>query len=322
VPADAALDPGLPVAAVARRLGVAPSTLRTWDRRYGLGPSVHRPGSHRRYGPSDIQRLELMRRLALQGVAPADAARHALAMPDSILPAAAPAGPGGAGLTLPGADAAGRGRGRAALALDAEAVTAAVLAEIRGRGVVDAWNDLLRPVLFAVGARWAVTGEGVEVEHLLADCIMSVLRQVVTERTLTPPPRPVILASAPDEQHCLPVYALAAALAEREVPVRVLGAATPGPALAAAVRRTGPSALFVWSQLAVTGALETLHSLPALRPAVSVVVGGPGWLPELLPPGTSYADSLAHARDLVLTAGDAGTGDALPEARTGQARLS
>ncbi|MCW2622208.1 MAG: MerR family transcriptional regulator, partial [Frankiales bacterium] len=70
---------GLPVAAVARRLGVAPATLRTWDRRYGLGPSFHEPGSHRRYGPADLERLDLMHRLTVQGVAPADAARHALA---------------------------------------------------------------------------------------------------------------------------------------------------------------------------------------------------------------------------------------------------
>ena len=35
---------GLPVAAVARRLGVAPATLRTWDRRYGLGPTSTPPG--------------------------------------------------------------------------------------------------------------------------------------------------------------------------------------------------------------------------------------------------------------------------------------
>ena len=45
-----AQDTGLPesstltVAAVARRLGVAPATLRTWARRYGLGPSDHPPG--------------------------------------------------------------------------------------------------------------------------------------------------------------------------------------------------------------------------------------------------------------------------------------
>lgn len=72
--------PGLAVAAVARRLGVAPATLRTWDRRYGLGPSAHAAGAHRRYSDDDIARLMVMRRLALEGVAPVDAARAALAV--------------------------------------------------------------------------------------------------------------------------------------------------------------------------------------------------------------------------------------------------
>ena len=31
-------DPGLSAGEVARRLGVAVTTVRTWDRRYGLGP--------------------------------------------------------------------------------------------------------------------------------------------------------------------------------------------------------------------------------------------------------------------------------------------
>ena len=76
-------DPALPmltVAAVARRLGVAPPTLRTWDRRYGLGPSAHTAGAHRRYSPADLARLTEMRRLTLEGVAPAEAARVALAV--------------------------------------------------------------------------------------------------------------------------------------------------------------------------------------------------------------------------------------------------
>src|SRR6185437_4985821 len=71
--------PMLTVAAVARRLGVAPSTLRTWDRRYDLGPSAHTAGAHRRYSPEDLARLVVMRRLTLEGVPPADAARIALA---------------------------------------------------------------------------------------------------------------------------------------------------------------------------------------------------------------------------------------------------
>ena len=73
-------SPGLAVAAVARRLGVAPATLRTWDRRYGLGPSEHSAGAHRRYSDEDVARLMVMRRLALEGVAPVDAARAALAV--------------------------------------------------------------------------------------------------------------------------------------------------------------------------------------------------------------------------------------------------
>src|SRR3954453_16728319 len=71
--------PTLTVAAVARRLGVAPSALRPGDRRYGLGPSAHTAGAHRRYSPADVARLMVMRRLTLQGVPPAGAARIALA---------------------------------------------------------------------------------------------------------------------------------------------------------------------------------------------------------------------------------------------------
>ncbi|HMA46918.1 MAG TPA: MerR family transcriptional regulator, partial [Frankiaceae bacterium] len=67
-PADGA--PRYTVAAVARRLGIAPATLRTWDRRYGMGPTDHQAGTRRRYSHADVARLELMRRLTVDGVAP------------------------------------------------------------------------------------------------------------------------------------------------------------------------------------------------------------------------------------------------------------
>lgn len=73
-----AAKPGVAVAVVAKRLGVAPATLRTWDRRYGLGPSERSAGSHRRYTRDDVLRLLVMQRLTIEGVAPADAARAAL----------------------------------------------------------------------------------------------------------------------------------------------------------------------------------------------------------------------------------------------------
>src|SRR5580700_3891388 len=81
---------GFSVGAVARRLGVAPSTLRTWNRRYGIGARELSPGRHRRYTAEDITRLEHMQKLILRGAAPADAARAALTTP-------VPSGPAQAG---------------------------------------------------------------------------------------------------------------------------------------------------------------------------------------------------------------------------------
>jgi DNA-binding transcriptional MerR regulator len=304
--------PRLTVAAVARRLGVAPATLRTWARRYDLGPSEHAAGAHRRYSLTDVARLETMRRLTLEGVPPAEAARFALAAPAEQASVVAdplpdregallrrPGGPGGRVLPLPGAEAVVRGLGRAAMALDSAAVLATMRGQIAERGVVRTWDDVLRPVLAAAGARWAQTGEGVEVEHLLSDCVVTVLRETASRAQEPQGGRPVLLACAPDEQHALPLHAVAAGLAERGLAARVLGAAMPGYALEAAVRRTGPAVLFVWSQLRSTAAPEVLRALPITRPPTAVVVGGPGWVPEELPRRVTVAEDITHALELV-----------------------
>src|SRR3954471_18989458 len=77
-------DEGVTAGAAARRLGVAVTTLRTWHQRYGLGPSHHIAGQHRRYTPEDMDRLQVMRRLTAQGVAPAEAAAWARRVPMPI----------------------------------------------------------------------------------------------------------------------------------------------------------------------------------------------------------------------------------------------
>ena len=315
-------DARLTVAAVARRLGVAPATLRTWDRRYGLGPTLHAAGAHRRYSRSDVARLEAMRRLVLDGVPPADAARIAVGQepaggPDrpppgpsgrlSVLeprPAARPptasstGGPGGRVLALPGASPEVRGLARAAMALDAGTVRGALRRALHDYGVVPTWEDLLSPVLVAVGERWAATGEGIEVEHLLAETASGVLRGA----TDAPEPRngrPVLLACSPGELHSLPLSALAAALSEHGIGVRLLGGSLPGRALVAAVRRTGPAALLVWAQQSEHADVAMLDRLPLLRPPVAVLAGGVGWLERPLPARVTYASDLAAAVALV-----------------------
>ena len=111
---------GLTAGAVARRLGVAVTTLRTWHQRYGLGPTRHEPGQHRRYSPEDVARLELMQRLTADGVPPGEAARWVRRMnAEPSLPAmggtaAAPPGtpavPTRPGQTAGGPTAPGNGR--------------------------------------------------------------------------------------------------------------------------------------------------------------------------------------------------------------------
>ncbi len=323
--------PALTVAAVARRLGVAPATLRTWDRRYGLGPSAHAAGAHRRYAPTDVARLDVMRRLTLEGVSPGEAARVALATtidevawvaapPTSSLPAAWATGPersgpsvedvlvaddprgrGGRVVALPGGSPAARGLARAALALDGPGVTEIVDTSLARRGTIATWDHLLVPVLTAVGARWEATGAGVEVEHLLSESIQTAFRAVISRVRQPLNPRPVLLACAQDEVHALPLHALAAALAERQVSVRVLGPRVPRDALASAVRRVGPAAVFVWSQSPATGDADSLAALGSVRPAPAVLVGGPGWR-EPVPPDVSRVDDLVEAVEGVLRA--------------------
>ncbi|WP_159059281.1 MerR family transcriptional regulator, partial [Streptomyces scabiei] len=72
-------DPGLTSGALARRLGVSPTTLRSWDRRYGIGPEVRGDGRHRRWSPRDVAVLEEMCRLTSAGLPPGEAARVARA---------------------------------------------------------------------------------------------------------------------------------------------------------------------------------------------------------------------------------------------------
>jgi DNA-binding transcriptional MerR regulator len=409
-------SPMLTVAAVARRLGVAPSTLRTWDRRYDLGPSAHTAGSHRRYGPQDLARLVVMRRLTLEGVPPAEAARIALAAPldappdapghlvpgydanthtrpgevvalhdrsrrhqegatpeeqdgedDADVPsgespsaaAAAPGSPppeaavphlpewrppavpaargrrteldpglwhqesarhervvpawpfgaagvrapvrsgGGRVVALPDGSPAARGLARAAMSLDSGEVQRLFGDAVTAFGVRAAWETMAMPVLQSIGERWRVTGDGVDVEHAFSEALTGVLRTVTASLRRPRNVRPVVLACAEGDYHTLPLHALAAALAEEGVGVRLLGVGMPPAALVAAVRRTGPATVFLYARLRVRD-VQVLHMLPRQRPAPRLVVGGPGWHRLELPPQVTAADGLGDAIDRVL----------------------
>jgi MerR family transcriptional regulator, light-induced transcriptional regulator len=281
---------------VARRLGIAVTTLRTWHQRYDLGPSHHQAGQHRRYTTDDLARLEVMRRLTTRGVPAASAARVALGG------APGPEEPnrdgGGHAIPVGRADAAARGLARAAMRLDHTAMHAALTAAIAAHGVVSTWDDLVCPVLQGIGERHARTRRLVEVEHLLSRCVSEALTVIPGPAG----PATALLACVDEEQHTLPLEALAAALAERGISSRLLGARVPTSALLAAVRRTGPRVVLLWSQTPVTADPGQLGELLRHRPApLAVAAAGPGWAPTQLPAAVHTPRHLTEAIGLIAT---------------------
>jgi len=301
-------DDGLSAGAVARRLGVAVTTLRSWHQRYGLGPSRHVPGQHRRYTTEDLARLEVMRRLTTDGITPAEAARWAHRR--SVVPVEAAGAtafdvPGegpepvrdGGGSTIPvgRAGPAARGLARAAVRLDAEAMRAAIGAAITTDGVVPTWVAMLCPVLVGIGERHSATTRFVEVEHLLSRCVSEALAAVPRPSGGQAPPR-VLLSCADEEQHSLPLEALAAALAEAGVRCRLLGARVPVDALVEAVDRTAPEAVVVWSHAPSTADPGQLTALLSRRRRPPLLLAaGPGWAVGALPSGVRVPATLAEA---------------------------
>ena len=260
----------LTVAAVARRLGVAPATLRTWDRRYGLGPSAHESGEHRRYCPADLARLTLMRRLITSGVSPCDAAAQAKSHKGTI------------NLETIVTDYVVREElvaalHKAAKGLDKKFIEAVLRKDLAQYGVEQSWSEVIVPLLLIVGNEWEVSGDGIEVEHLLTEVLKGILREHVEDIRKPVNAHPVLLASVGEEVHSLALHALAAALAERKIETYFLGARTPLEALSAMITRSAPPAVFLWAQLSKNADPKFFNDIPAIRPMPRMVLGGPGW---------------------------------------------
>lgn len=286
----------LTVAAVARRLGVAPATLRTWDRRYGLGPSEHSTGEHRRYNSTDLARLTLMRKLVISGVSPAEAAKRALEFSgESKLPVDE------VSREITVKEELVETLIRAARAYDRSFVEELLLAEINSRGITSTWNEVLVPLLIMLGDEWADQGTGIETEHLVSEIIKRLLNENVNQVKNPLNPRPVLLACIGEEMHSLPLYALAAALSERNIQTQFLGARTPIEAISAVVKKSAPPAVFLWAQLNKNGDVDLLAEIPAIRPAPRVVIGGPGW-GNNCPKSAVLVDDLVEACEEIMRA--------------------
>ncbi len=299
-------DVSLSVAEAAARVGLTAATLRTWHRRYGLGPSVRTTGGHRRYNSLDISRLRVVQQMVDGGVPPGEAVAACLELsPEALRASEQVATPdpgrrpgGGNVIALPGGDDVQRGLARAAISLDGPAITDKVADLIREFGVVPTWEDVLVPVLSALGERWYQTKRGIEIEHVTADALARALQ--AHSGHVRSDKRPVLLACVPEELHTLPLMALQAALDDVGQGSVMLGARTPVIALQDAIKRLRPRRLVLWAQLGHVADPGLLDDLPIQRPPLKVVLAGPGWHDHLSDLGdVAYPQSLGEAVDVI-----------------------
>ncbi|KAA0022960.1 MerR family transcriptional regulator [Antrihabitans cavernicola] len=268
------------VAAVAQRLGLATATLRSWTRRYGIGPDGHEPGTHRHYTEIDIAILERMLQLIRAGATPGSAARAAIANTATATPAF--------GDVDAVVDAAFR--------LDADRINAILRTTLTRDGVLTTWDELCRPALAAIEERHSSGDECIDVEHILSRSIVMCLQRVEPSTSDNRPP--IMLACSRGEFHTLPLEALRAALAERGHTVRMLGASVPASAIRDSLTRdVSPRAVVVWSQGPQTARTSTLRR--AAAGGAVVVAAGPGWTDVTLPHGTVAGTSLVSVLDLL-----------------------
>nr|WP_083889578.1 MerR family transcriptional regulator [Nocardia pneumoniae] len=266
---------GYTVRAVAERLGIPTATLRSWNRRYDIGPPQDRPGRHRLYTEADIAMLERMLALIRAGVSPAGAAATVrgpapeLGQPAPLL--------------------------AAAFALDVRSVSDQLEAHVRAFGVVDTWDLLCRPAFADIVERQLGGERCIDVEHLLSWCVILVLH-----RTNPPPapagPAPVVLACTSGETHSLPLEVLRATLAERGSAAHMLGADVPTAALCDTLARIDrPAAVLLWSQQESTALTSAVRA--CLDAGARVMVGGPGWETAFLPESVERVGNLRDAAD-------------------------
>ncbi|MCT9144962.1 cobalamin B12-binding domain-containing protein, partial [Streptomyces violarus] len=215
----------------------------------------------------------------------------------------------GSGMRLGDVRQESKGIARAALRLDAAALDELLLAAIADHGLVTAWTEVIMPTLRATGRKWESSGEKyVEVEHFLSWHVSGALRRSSPPVAADGPGTTTVLACVPGENHTLPLEVLAAALAERGLPVRMFGGALPVESVVAAVRRTGPAAVGLWAQSRTTASRPLAQHVAAMEWGVrgarrkpAVLTLGPGWSGQTVA-GLPHPPGLAEALAVVESA--------------------
>jgi methanogenic corrinoid protein MtbC1 len=200
---------GLNIAALAKRTGVAPDTLRKWEQRYGVLRPTRTSGGQRRYGEADVARVEWLTARLAEGW--------------RIGEAAALLGGGDA----PGSAAEIRSAILEAVGeADGERIARLLDHAFALFDLEETLVAVVHPLLEDVGRGWAEHRLSVAQEHLVTAAIRARLERLLADarggvRGVA------VLACAPGERHELGLLMLAVLLRADGWQVAYLGADTP-----------------------------------------------------------------------------------------------
>ncbi len=245
---------GMRIAAVSKLLGVPVPTIRSWERRYEFPTPPRTDGRHRRYGSVELEQLRALRDLVTKG----HSTRDAVALVRrSTLAGSQDGSPAEKVLD-------------AVLALDGNLLRAELDAATERLGVEDAIQRVILPAMREIGSRWRAGRCDVGREHHATEVVRSWLSRQAFLAPQPFRPRPIVLASGPQDLHTVGLEAFAVILARRGWSCRALGARTPPDALVTTVQSVDAVAAVVTAQRAVTrrsavGSLEAAHALPGVR---------------------------------------------------------
>lgn len=265
-------EPRFRIGAVARATGIAPDTLRVWERRYHLLQPGRAEGGGRLYSEADIARLRLLKQLCDNGHAIGEIAplrdeqlRRLIAREKATTPDEPDVGMAPVRAAFL----------KAVLALDledAQRLLARAALTLPARDLV---VEFLAPTLTAIGDGWARGQVGIGHEHAASALTRSVLGSLLTTQG-RPRGRTMVVTTLAGEMHELGALLVALLGASTGWRVVYLGPNLPAPEIAAVVESTGATLLALsMVNHPAKGAENELRAVArALRDGVHVILGG------------------------------------------------
>lgn len=280
---------------VADLTGVAPATLRAWERRYAVVEPQRSSSRYRLYDDTDVRRLSRMAQL-VRGGSPASLAatqvRGEAAEQEGTVEVRSADGPPVGDLIL------------AAQRYDQTLLTGVLDRAMAGTSFEHALEGWLMPALTELGRAWERGEVDVASEHFVSAAVHRRLSAAFDAAGLNEGAPVVLVGLPPGALHQLGALAFSVCLRRQGIDVRFLGADVPLESWDHSVRTLRPAGVVVSVPMPqdASPAAELVALLTATHPAVRVWVGGHGTssrTEELALPPSAVEAARTVSRDLL-----------------------